>query len=287
MGFDTDPTPPARALAGYTGFLLTRAFHLAHRHGQAAMPDGRIPRELAVLALLHERGPVSQRALSDLLGVSRTMMVKLIDGMERAGLVRRERDPTDRRSYAVTPTEASAGVLAKLNEAAGTGEAALAADLTEPEVKRLAELLARLLPPTAQPPRMMIGRLGYLLAVTHHQMRDHAIRRLRPHGLEPRLFGMLATLASIEPCSQQQLATEMGVTGPAVVGLVDELDRNGWIERARNPEDRREHVLRLTPAGQQRLAEARQVIERIHAGLSERLGEGGREELNSLLMRLT
>lgn len=59
-----------------------------------------------VLKMLYTVGPCSQQALSEELRIDRSVMVTLCDDLERDGFVRRERNPHDRRSYAVTITDA-------------------------------------------------------------------------------------------------------------------------------------------------------------------------------------
>jgi DNA-binding MarR family transcriptional regulator len=280
------PAPPASALADQIGYLLTRAFKRARASAKEAMPNGRVPRELAALAVLQERGPVSQRVLGETLGINRTIMVKLIDGMERAGMVVRERDPDDRRSYRLTPTPAAAEAFAEMESGAVRGEAILVAELTPAEHERLNHLLVRALPGSVEPPKDLAGRTGYLLAANHFRLREHGTALMRGLGIEPRDFGVLTTIADLEPCSQQQVAREMAVSGPAVVGAVHALDREGLIVRERKPEDRREHVLRLTPEGRTVLERAREITAAIDEELAGRLGADGLEELKALLIKI-
>jgi DNA-binding MarR family transcriptional regulator len=94
-------TPP---LAGYTGYLLRRAFARARDCAQQVLPPGTHPGEGAILTRLAEGGPASQQELSGRLHVNRTIMVKLVDRLEAAGLVRRERNTADRRCYALVVT---------------------------------------------------------------------------------------------------------------------------------------------------------------------------------------
>src|SRR5437868_2874607 len=93
------PRRIAPALAGQTGYLLRLAFVRAGELATAILPPGTSPRFYGVLQTITELGPRSQRELSKLLHVNRTMMVALIDAMEEASLVERRRNPADRRSY--------------------------------------------------------------------------------------------------------------------------------------------------------------------------------------------
>jgi DNA-binding MarR family transcriptional regulator len=49
--------------------------------------------------------------------------------------------------------------------------------------------------------------------------------------------------------SGRQLASELGVSPAAVVPVCDRLAQQGWIERARDENDRRIIWLQLTPSG--------------------------------------
>jgi DNA-binding MarR family transcriptional regulator len=95
--------------------------------------------------MLSAVGPCSQQALSEELRIDRSVMVSVCDDLEQAGYVRRERNPHDRRSYAVTITdsgrrrlvEAEASVPAFLDDTFHT--------LTPDERGQLAALLGKLL----------------------------------------------------------------------------------------------------------------------------------------------
>ncbi|MGB8877411.1 MAG: MarR family transcriptional regulator, partial [Solirubrobacteraceae bacterium] len=123
--------PPARRPAtAETGFLLRLAHVRATEQIVAALPAGLRPRYHEVLAALAELGPRSQQQLAERLGINRTIMVSLIDSMEQAGLVERNRDPADRRSYAIAPTAEGSRALAEMESAADRADKQLTAPLT-------------------------------------------------------------------------------------------------------------------------------------------------------------
>ena len=98
--------------------------------------------------------------------------------------------------------------------------------------------------------------IAYLLV----QLGFHAARKfselLAPLGLEPRQFGMLTQLAANEGKSQQAIGELMGLNPTRMVFLVDELEKQGLVERRRNPADRRSYALYLTGEGREKLREA-------------------------------
>ncbi|MFI7637331.1 MarR family winged helix-turn-helix transcriptional regulator [Nonomuraea sp. NPDC049400] len=106
-----------------------------------------------VLQMLDAVGPCSQQTLSEELRIDRSVMVGICDDLERAGQVRRERNPHDRRSYAVTITDSGRQRLA----AAQASIPAFLEDtfhaLTDDERGQLSTLLAKLLQAGVGDPR--------------------------------------------------------------------------------------------------------------------------------------
>ncbi|WP_067706408.1 MarR family winged helix-turn-helix transcriptional regulator [Nocardia yamanashiensis] len=54
-------------------------------------------REHWVLTYLADEGEISQQAMADAMEIDRSEVVRLVDSLEKAGLVTRQRDPADRR----------------------------------------------------------------------------------------------------------------------------------------------------------------------------------------------
>src|SRR6266849_5727202 len=98
-------------------------------------------------------------------------------------------------------------------------------------------------------PSFLVSQLGQYSA-------QQFAARLQPLGLLPRHFGLLKQLAALEGQSQQYLADAMGVHRNAMVGLIDELEGRGLVERRRHASDRRAHALYLTVAAHDLLLQA-------------------------------
>ena len=136
------PTPrrPARI-----GFLLTQLGSLATENFAAKTRDlGITPPEAGVMRILGRQSGVNQRELSEKLGVAQSRVVVLIDSLESAGLIVRERSAIDRRSQVLHVTEAGRMLLASLRTAAEMQEAELAEGLSEADRDQLYELLLKL-----------------------------------------------------------------------------------------------------------------------------------------------
>src|SRR4051794_6217520 len=101
------------------------------------------------------------------------------------------------------------------------------------------------LPVLNQPPR----RSSALLDNLARRMRMHAEGVLAPLGLRPRHLVALTVLRDRDGSTQQALATTLMMDRATVVGLLNDLEADGLVERTRSPEDRRRHIVRLTDHG--------------------------------------
>jgi len=125
--------------------MLLRANAGASRlAAETLRPLGIDARQYGVLALIAELGPRSQQALAELLAVDRSTMVSLVDELEQARLVRRRRNPTDRRAYAIETTSLGRKTHRRAAELLDECERHFLRPLTKSEQAQLYELLERL-----------------------------------------------------------------------------------------------------------------------------------------------
>ncbi|MCK2217399.1 MarR family transcriptional regulator [Actinomadura sp. ATCC 31491] len=128
------------------GYLLKHAnLRLTDLTGPALAPYGLDGREFAVLAVIGEPGPLSQLDVGQRLGVDRSTMVGLVDGLERKRLVARRPHPDDRRKNVVELTEHGRETLEKATRAVDEAEAAFLSGLEEGDARLFRVLLERLL----------------------------------------------------------------------------------------------------------------------------------------------
>ena len=271
----------------HVGYLLRRAFVRADETATAVIPAPYHARDLAVLSMLETLGPRSQQELSELCRVNRTIMVKLIDGLQHRGLVRRDRNPADRRSYALAPTTQGRRELQRLSAHIADGDQQLTASLNPQERSRLVHQLTRLLAGNKALDAGPAAQLcGYLITHAHHQTRDQAREALAQLGLDSRKLGALAAIGEHQPCSQQRLAGRLAVSPPVVAELAEQLAGDRLVQRVRDPSDRRRYDLTLTAVGRERLDSGAQVVAEVDAGIARRLTPGGMAELWRLLTKL-
>jgi DNA-binding MarR family transcriptional regulator len=122
---------------------LRRHIHEVMATEQWALDAGFRPPCVGVLHVVAESGPVSQREISDHLGLDASDVVGVLDILEAAGLVQRRRDPDDRRRHAVVLTGDGEGAAERLKVLRSEVEARVFAGLDPDERGQLAELLHR------------------------------------------------------------------------------------------------------------------------------------------------
>ena len=138
--------PPLPVVHARLGYLLKHAQQrLAELTAPALAPYGITGRELAVLMSIDDLTPLSQQDVADRLGVDRTTMVTLIDGLEDKELVLRLPDAEDRRRNVVVLTGAGQATMAEAVEAAEAAEQRFLSKLSAAEVASLKAALQALL----------------------------------------------------------------------------------------------------------------------------------------------
>jgi len=124
-----------------------------------------------------------------------------------------------------------------------------------------------------------ISTTGYALATAFHEL-------LEPLGLDPKVFALLASVASSEGVTQQAIAERMRVAPSRMVAFVDSLEERGLLERRHNPDDRRARALYLTQAGRDLLGQAFAVADQREQQLTSDLSDEERRQLLDLLGRV-
>jgi DNA-binding MarR family transcriptional regulator len=135
-----------------TGFVLSILGDSFSRHIREVLTEhGLKPRQLRILDLLADRGPIGQRELAELMGIDHSVLVNLLNPLEAARLVKRERDTADRRRHVVSIASTGQRRLAQADQAFRDAEDAFFAPLAADEREQLHAMLARLRQATGSP----------------------------------------------------------------------------------------------------------------------------------------
>ncbi|MEV0672166.1 MarR family winged helix-turn-helix transcriptional regulator [Mycobacterium sp. NPDC050441] len=128
--------------------------------------------------------------------------------------------------------------------------------------------------------------VAFLLAQLGHRAATLFAEQMATLELTPPHAGILRAIGGQPGLSQQSLSTQLSLLPSRVVSYVDDLEDRGYVERRRNPDDRRLHALFLSTAGKKTLRRigelARRHDERMTAGLDAAQRENLRELLQTL-----
>lgn len=113
--------------------------------------------------------------------------------------------------------------------------------------------------------------IGYWVCMTAHVFQRALNEELALHGITFSQWQVLAWLALETELYQTELAERMGIEAPTLAGILDRMQRDGWIERQSCPSDRRKKIVRASarvePLWAKMVACARRVRARASQGI--------------------
>lgn len=119
-----------------------------------------------------------------------------------------------------------------------------------------------------------------LAKVIHKRSTDERL------GIKLRQLMLLSYLRKGAPALQQQLCESLWLDPNNCVLLLNELEEMGYVERRRDPADRRRHMVDITDEGRVALERAERAQEEIGDELLSALSDEERATLRSLLSRV-
>jgi DNA-binding MarR family transcriptional regulator len=102
-------------------------------------------------------------------------------------------------------------------------------------------------------------------------------------GMRIKQYGTLCVLRDKEGISQQDMGDLLYMDKNSLVLLLNELEANGWARRRRDPNDRRRHIVELTPEGERAIERGEQAIEDVEDEVLSALSAEERATLQHLL----
>ena len=129
------------------------------------------------------------------------------------------------------------------------------------------------------------GSVGPRARLLRNALSARSIAVSAPHGLPTGSLTVLALIAANPGSSQTALAGRAGLNKSALVGIVDELERRGLVERDRAASDRRRYQVSVTPEGEQAMRALFAVVTREEGPIRDALGKRDMIALLTLLDR--
>ncbi|MDD7970934.1 MarR family winged helix-turn-helix transcriptional regulator [Roseinatronobacter alkalisoli] len=259
------------------GFLIRRANQIAVSSFMEDLGElGITPTQMSSLVVISETPQIDQITLARRIGVDRTTISMVVNGLVEHGFVRREQSSQDARRKEIVTTRAGRACAMLARDNAVRNNARLLGFFTEAERECLAALLRRLIddvpahaPDWIRPDGTtrfgtestlardfpehanLYNAFGFLLRRTHQTLESVFIETTKSLRLTPRRYGVLRIVDKGQPVEQISVARWLALDGSTTATLVTELVRRGFIMRDAHPHDRRRRLLRLTDAGKQ------------------------------------
>jgi DNA-binding MarR family transcriptional regulator len=140
--------------------------------------------------------------------------------------------------------------------------------------------------PAPRTPEELLASSTFLLKRLGFAAKERAMGSYEEMGLHPYHYAILLVLDEGSAETQGSIADALGYDRGQLVGLLDELEEQGLVERKRDPNDRRRHLVRMTGDGTLTLRRLRALARRNEDDFLEPLSEQERADLHALLMRL-
>src|SRR6478672_2345897 len=129
------------------------------------------------------------------------------------------------------------------------------------------------------PPKELLSSDVFLLKRLGFAAKDSSHAAFEGTGLSAFHFAVLALLEEDPRETQAMIADALGYDRSHIVRLLDELEERELVMRKRDPDDRRRHVVKLTPDG-------RAMVRRLEDDFFAPLDARQRETLHTLLATL-
>lgn len=91
--------------------------------------------------------------------------------------------------------------------------------------------------------------IGYLVRDVHRALARSLQTRIASHGVSMGQWFFLRALWDEDGLTQRELSQRVGMMEPTTVTALNSMERRGFVERVRNPHDRRKVNIFLTPKG--------------------------------------
>ena len=133
---------------------------------------------------------------------------------------------------------------------------------------------------------LLSRHVGPRVRLLRNMLNTRSIAVSEPFGLPTGSLTIMALMAQNPGSSQVELAQYAGITGPSLVGIVDELERRGLVQRERSKEDRRRNMLVVTDKGERTMNALFDEVRHIEDPIQEELSAEELDQFISLIDRI-
>ncbi|MCH4825330.1 MarR family winged helix-turn-helix transcriptional regulator [Planococcus halocryophilus] len=125
--------------------------------------------------------------------------------------------------------------------------------------------------------------INYLLSVSQNKVFKYFSVLLEEHNLTPAQYGVLNCLWSEGELSPKQIGGMMHLEASTVSGILDKMQKAGFIERSIDPENRRNILVVPTPKAIAIQKDVEATTERLNQTVLQDLSDSDQQTLKKLL----
>jgi DNA-binding MarR family transcriptional regulator len=139
---------------------------------------------------------------------------------------------------------------------------------------------------TQRLPQDLVDSTTFLLKRLGFAAKERGMEAYEREGVHPYHYAILLSLDDGGHETQGAIADGLGYDRGQLVGLLDELEERGLIERRRDPNDRRRHLVQMTADGKRKLRQLRKLAGELEDDFFAPLSDAERDQLHGLLLKL-
>ena len=128
--------------------------------------------------------------------------------------------------------------------------------------------------------------LPRLLLQAREAVMAHTRPSLRGHGLSDQQWRVLRVLGEHGAVDIGRVAREAYILGPSLTGVLARMERDGLVQRTRDPADQRRTMIEATPQGKKLVKRLSTTIEAHYVWLEKSMGKAKLAQLYGLLDEL-
>ncbi|MGA4838656.1 MarR family winged helix-turn-helix transcriptional regulator [Streptomyces sp. G45] len=142
------------------------------------------------------------------------------------------------------------------------------------------------MPETPPAPSTIRTLPSWLLGRAAARGRALVAEALAAEGMKMWHHVVLAAVADLGPVAQADLGRSVALDPKDMVGVLNDLQRAGLVDRAPDPADRRKNAVTITDEGRRTIRRCARAAREANAELLAPLTEGEREQFMEMLTRL-
>jgi len=127
---------------------------------------------------------------------------------------------------------------------------------------------------------------GFLLGKALQQMEQKFAEGLAPFNINSRQYGVLLFIEENPYSSQKDISDNLQIDRTTMVSHIDHLETLGFVERTKNPNDRRSYSLLITEKGKEVLNSRWEFLTDVESEVLTPLNQQERQLLKDFLIRI-